>query len=969
MIAKTTTVRLGAAVLAVSLAAITIPLGAATGASQAVPEHTIVVDGQDTGRTFDGIGGVSAGGSSRLLVDYPEPERSQILDYLFRPDYGAALDILKVEIGGDVDSTSGAEASHMRTPDDVDCDRGYEWWLMAEAKARNPEIAFYGLPWGAPGWFDDYWSPDRAEYLLTWLDCAEQNGFDIAYLGAANESGSDRDFYVHLRAALDENGHEDVEIVATDNHAPPDYWFVAEEMRTDPEFAAAVDILGEHDVCVWRTEQRECHVSEAALESGKPLWDSENSTQDYVVGAKPLARAMNRHYIDAQVTGNLNWALVSAWYDNFPIGGTGLMLAERPWSGYYEVGPSIWVDAHTTQFTDPGWRYLDGASGYSPAGASYVGLRAPDGDDYSVVIETLDSDSAETLRFDVTGGLSGDDVHVWSTDLETRTTDDDFIDAGAIEVDDGSFELTVEPGHVYTVSTTTGQAKGSARSAADPGEQLRVPYAEDFEDVPAGGLAPYFADVHGGFEAAPCTGRDGTCYRQVVTQKPISWHAVDLPPTTMVGDPRWWGDYQVQVDALLEDEGFVELLGRVDSQQHNVAGYRLRVSDTGAWSIVTQAQGGDTELASGTTTPLGTGTWHRLGLRFRGHQITALLDGAELATVQDSGHTTGQVGLRVSGWDRAQFDNLKVTPTGHWPRFVPHSQMSAAATSEHADNDAGHTYTVGEAIDDRLWSEWRSEYDPVAALPQAITLDLGATVPVRGLAYTPAVTQAAGAITSYNVYASKNGDDYDLIASGHWEATRATKTAPLQRPHLARFVRLEATQVAGCPQAALVTELNVSTTPLAALGHGTATPDPEPEFPHLVPQTEMAATATSEQAGYEAAKAIDGNCGTMWHQSWSPYTPPPQSITLDLGDTYDTTALTYQPRQDGNGNGVVVGYEIAVSADGESFTDVAAGEWAGDATTKYDEWAATPARYVRLTALEGVNGHLSAAEINIAHIP
>lgn len=971
MFSKSTTLRSVAAVLAVAVAGIPGPFGAETSRADSEPDHTIVVDGQDTGRAFDGVGGVSAGGSSRLLIDYPEPERGQILDYLFAPNYGAALDILKVEIGGDVDSTAGAEASHMRTPDNVDCDRGYEWWLMAEAKARNPEIAFYGLPWGAPGWFDSYWSQDRVEYLLSWLDCAEQNGFDIAYLGAANESGSNRDFYVDLRAALDENGNEDVKVVATDNHSPPDYWFAADQMQDDPEFAAAVDVLGEHDVCVWRTEQRECHVNDAALGLNKPLWDSENSTQDFVVGAKPLARAMNRHYTDARVTGNLNWALVSAWYDNFPIGGTGLMLAERPWSGYYELGPSIWVDAHTTQFTDPGWHYLDGASDYSPAGASYVSLRSPDTDDYTVVIETLDSSTAETLRFDVTGGLSADDVHVWSTDLETRTTDDDFVRQDALDAADGSFEVTVEPGHLYTVSTTTGQAKGRAQSDADPGEQLRVPYAEDFDDVAPGGLAPYFADVHGAFEAAPCTGgREGTCYRQVVTQKPISWHAVDLPPTTMVGDPRWWGDYEVKADALLEDEGFVELLGRVDAQQHNAAGYHLRVSHTGEWSLFTQdAQGRDTQLASGTTAAPGTGTWHRLALRFRGEEITASLDGEVLATVQDSSHTTGQAGLRVSGFDRAQFDDFEVTPTGHWPRLVPHAQMSATATSEHAENDAGHTYTVGEAIDDRLWSEWRSEYSPLAPLPESITLDLGETVPVRGLVYTPAVTQTAGAITSYNVYTSMDGEDYDLVASGHWQETRATKTAPLERPHRARFVRLEATDVSGCPSSATVTELDVSTTPVAALGHGEPPSDSEPEFPNLVPQSEMTATATSQQAGYEADKAIDGNCATMWHQSFSPYTPPPQSITLDLGDTYDTTALTYQPRQDGNRNGVIVGYEISVSTDGETFTDVAAGEWAGDDTTKVGEWNATPARYVRLHALEGVNGHLSAAEINIAHEP
>jgi hypothetical protein len=28
----------------------------------------------------------------------------------------------------------------------------YEWWLMKEAKKRNPDILLYGLPWTFPGW-------------------------------------------------------------------------------------------------------------------------------------------------------------------------------------------------------------------------------------------------------------------------------------------------------------------------------------------------------------------------------------------------------------------------------------------------------------------------------------------------------------------------------------------------------------------------------------------------------------------------------------------------------------------------------------------------------------------------------------------------------------------------------------------------------------------------------------------------
>jgi len=40
------------------------------------------------------------GGTSPLLMDYVEPQRTQILDYLFKPDYGANLQELYIEIGG-----------------------------------------------------------------------------------------------------------------------------------------------------------------------------------------------------------------------------------------------------------------------------------------------------------------------------------------------------------------------------------------------------------------------------------------------------------------------------------------------------------------------------------------------------------------------------------------------------------------------------------------------------------------------------------------------------------------------------------------------------------------------------------------------------------------------------------------------------------------------------------------------------
>jgi O-glycosyl hydrolase len=166
--------------------------------SPGAPAHaagstSIAVSGTATGRTFDGIGAISGGGgNSRLLTDYPQPQRDAILDYLFKPDYGAGLQILKVEIGGDTNSTDGSESSIEHTAGTVNCDTGYVWWLMEQAKQRNPAIKLYGLAWGAPGWIGggNFWSTDMIDYLVDWLGCATSHGLTIDYLGAGTSAAT-----------------------------------------------------------------------------------------------------------------------------------------------------------------------------------------------------------------------------------------------------------------------------------------------------------------------------------------------------------------------------------------------------------------------------------------------------------------------------------------------------------------------------------------------------------------------------------------------------------------------------------------------------------------------------------------------------------------------------------------------------------------------------------------------------------
>ncbi|MGI5229418.1 ricin-type beta-trefoil lectin domain protein [Actinoallomurus sp. CA-142502] len=630
---------------------------------------SITVNGASGGRTFDGVGAVSGGGgNSRLLIDYPEPQRGQILDYLFKPGYGAALQMLKVEIGGDTNSTSGAEPSHSHFRGDLNCDRGYEWWIMEQAKARNPGIKLVGLAWGAPGWIGNgtFLSTDMINYLVSWLGCAKQHNLSIDYLTAAqNEKLWDVNWTINLRNALNAAGYSNVKIIVGDQY--PGAWVGADQVASNATFRADVDVLSGHYPCGYLSAQTSCSVPSNFTSSGKTLWSSENGSQDYNGGAAPLARGVNRSYIDGKMTAYLNWDLIASVTPNIPWPTVGLILANQPWSGWYAVGKDSWALAHTTQFTAPGWKYLDSSSGYlggNRNNGSYVSLKSTNNTDYSTIIETADATSAQTLNFGVTGGLSTGAVHVWATNLNSGNPADYFVHTADITPSGGNFSLTVQPGYLYTVTTTTGQGKGTATSPAQGA--LNLPYGDDFDSYSAGHEAKYLMDMQGAFEASACGGgRSGMCVRQGSTQAAIGWKPIS-DPYALLGNTGWT-NYTVSSDVLLEKSGYAEVIGRAGAQStgdpNGLNAYYLRVSDTGAWSILrsnTSAQW--TTLRTGTTSALGTNRWHTLALGFSGGTITATVDGASLGSVSDSAYGAGQIGLGTSQGETAQFDNLKITP-------------------------------------------------------------------------------------------------------------------------------------------------------------------------------------------------------------------------------------------------------------------------------------------------------------------
>ena len=619
-------------------------------------QQIINIDFSKKGRTFEGIRALSAGASSRLLIEYPEPFRSQILDILFKPKFGASLQQLKVEIGGDVNSTDGTEPSHAHTrkefenPEPDHFQRGYEWWLMKEAKKRNPNIFLDCLEWGCPGWIGDgnYYSHDNADYIVAFLKGAEKyHGLKIDYTGIWNEKKYDLDWIKLLRKTLDYNELSNVKIIAADVFD----WQLAIEMANDKELKDAIYALGIHYNERWKEnpysstkEAKELNISLRNSEGGpwKGDWD----------GFEYLIKLYLRSYPVGKITNIITWSLITSYYDNLSLPNSGLMLAKTPWSGYFEIQPAIWAAAHITQFADPGWVYMDGGCGFIKGG-SYITLQNPETGDFSMIIETMDTLGSQIATFRLTNDNNIKPLRIWCS----TKGKDEFVQMKDIRLKNNLFTVELKGKSVYSITTTKGQQKGSyVPPVSSP---FPLPYKTTLENDSIGLLPKYFIDQGGVFEVHERTDGKGKCIKQVITQQGIEWGASNCYVESVIGDTSWT-DYEVSTDFnLLEYTGYASIMGRVtelDRGNAPPAGYWVKLLDT--YNCVLYA--GEEKIALGNFIkgfpPF---TWHNLKLKFNKDNIRVLVDDIEVIGIVNSKYTHGLAGIGC-GYNLIEFDNFEI---------------------------------------------------------------------------------------------------------------------------------------------------------------------------------------------------------------------------------------------------------------------------------------------------------------------
>lgn len=265
-----------------------------------------------------------------------------------------------------------------------------------------------------------------------------------------------------LRDVLDRAGFTNIGIIAADGD-----WSIASAMLDDPYLNDAVEVIGVH--------YPGTNTVKEALLTERKLWSSEDySTYNDDIGAGCWARILNQNYVNGKMTSTISWNVIASYYENLSFGRDGLMTAEEPWSGHYIVESPIWMTAHTTQFTQPGWFYLQ-TVGKLNHGGSYVALTDRKGN-LTIIIETMTHEHSQCIRpplphFDVspqiaTFELKGSfahlaDLQVWYSKLDFKSGNGTlFKQLRPIRAHNGLLSLKLDVDEVFTITTVTTAQRG-----------------------------------------------------------------------------------------------------------------------------------------------------------------------------------------------------------------------------------------------------------------------------------------------------------------------------------------------------------------------------------------------------------------------------------------------------------------------------------------------------------------------------
>ncbi|MCM1578781.1 MAG: glycosyl hydrolase family 59 [Ruminococcus sp.] len=666
--------------------------------------HPLNIHSDSKGLPFEGLGAISANGSSRLLPDYKHlhPDKYwDILRLLFDKEKGLGLTLFKIEMGSDVNSSSGTEANIMRTADETpDITRCVGMEIASDVKTIAPDVTLDMLWWSTPKWTDDADDPYAARwrwYKAHLTAAYERYGLKFDCIsGNRNERDIEGDWLVYLKNKLltDKDVPYDfssIQLVAADECGT---WNIADIMTDREDVRNAVDIIGSH-----YTSDSTDNTRKLQQEQGKRLWFSEGSPpMGYPEGAKrfngsgltglsgilDVADRIITMYARGRMTMYEFQPAVSGYYDGVCYCHKELITANTPQNGYYRVNGGYYMALHFSRFIRKGWHFIDsgcfadgesGGDGHCIINGTFNCLSAADfntGDYSSVMTNTTDGDI--TYNVSVKGlDKAPSTVYLWKTSKDSylkKTREITPENSG----DTFTYTVTLSPDTLVTLTTLDLPPFPENFPKPEENTVFPLPYNENFdysEDFlrQRGGKPLFTTDEGGAFEVAD-KGQYVLMQKITPELRAAEW-GYTPEPVTLFGDSRWW-NCTLTAGICLENTG---------NYKHNYAGIGVRHSlpCEGEWGAAMRIyESGRWELrinkntaASGRIQAVYPNVKYRpyeehtVSMTVRGNVITCRYFNTLLCEVECGGETplppSGGCAL-YSSFNNNYFTFIKVTP-------------------------------------------------------------------------------------------------------------------------------------------------------------------------------------------------------------------------------------------------------------------------------------------------------------------
>ncbi|MBR0486019.1 MAG: hypothetical protein IJJ69_14785 [Oscillospiraceae bacterium] len=602
--------------------------------------NEIVIDGTQASarEVFRGLGCVTGNGSSRLLIDYKRnhPEVYQeIMKLLFQPDYGASLVHIKIEMGADVNSSSGTEPCVKRYPEEkTDVTRGAGFQFASDAKKLNPEITLDLLRWGEPHWVTSAFKESRKAgfdaryrwYYETLKSAYETYRLKFDFISPdANETEKpETDWLIYFSERLKSERRSPydfskIKIVASDEVGTRN---IAAMMRENEQLRNAVDVIGLH-----YTSQGDENTKYLHEFYEKEIWYSEGIAPCNVpelsrrvdgTGITGSNGAINTavRIINAYANGRMNLyefqPPVSGYYDGSCYSPKQLITARTPWSGHYTVDVGLWISAHFMRFSASDWQYVpsacfgDGEENQTIWNTTnnYMTLLSPDKTHFTMHFA---NDTAEPRSYQVKV-INMAELPEKVSFLQTagspapEPVDKNWFriikeSATHISENEAVFQVTVKPYSLLTVTTLkTSDIIGTEQLRPIPeNRRLSLPFVLPMhaEEERNGYMPLYTTDQGGAFELVRAE-NDVIYLEQKITKDilPTNWRFRGTPePITCFGDDTWT-NYQASAIAYfasMDEENYVGVglhyNSAVTNPESSACGFQLRLYANGIWQL------------------------------------------------------------------------------------------------------------------------------------------------------------------------------------------------------------------------------------------------------------------------------------------------------------------------------------------------------------------------------------------------